>query len=576
VRALSYWLLLCTVLTPWAVAQAASPPAAGDTVILADPRDPYYSLAEEMAEREKVPLVRSLEEALDQEPTFLLWVVSPARLSDQVLIDYSRATRDRPSAISMGIISGATLADARDLWLRAHQVQGERVISVNAANPAGHIEAGIRTFGENGAVAQPLTKEALLYSLSQADYLTYTGHGGRSTLWLDDETALKGAELPSLPPAVITTGSCNTFRPWEEDSIALAVTDRGAAAYAGFAYSPNEGYLIGEFDGVPMRYTWPGFPIGHVVQVQNHGTLQGFAQFPYYFLLGDPRIALQAEASYRVVEDQVSGDMRVYSIAEAPAGLIPVRIPGGARYHFANVPGVGAAWEHDPFYNARLQMVNIEADKFLLVEHKGQELTVQLRSRPPWYWVPYDILTDALDTTLLFLTNGGGDVILLVAGVLAWVPVVWRQRRRKVPTRIIGVAALTGLGFAALHGVYALTHLSRLSITSKVVEFSPLSVVDTFLLVGSGAFLFLTSRSCWGRATAVLVPSLGALAPAIYILATIGVVDYLLVGPQLGVGLYNFSLVLQPLIALVLESILFGTLFCVLYSRFGIKEVVQT
>jgi hypothetical protein len=91
------------------------------------------------------------------------------------------------------------------------------------------------------------------------------------------------------------TASCNTVRLWNEDSIALRFVDQGAAANSGFVYSPNEGYLIGEFDGLSFRYTWPDFPIGHVIQAQNRSTLQGFAQFPYQHLLGGPQIALQTE-----------------------------------------------------------------------------------------------------------------------------------------------------------------------------------------------------------------------------------------------------------------------------------------
>jgi hypothetical protein len=99
----------------------------------------------------------------------------------------------------------------------------------------------------------------------------------------------------------VGTGSCQTLRPWKEGSIARSFIDRGAAAYSGFVFSPNGGYLVGEFDGLPYRYTWPDFPIGHAVQVQNRGTLQGFARFAYQFLLGDPRTALPPEPPYRTL-----------------------------------------------------------------------------------------------------------------------------------------------------------------------------------------------------------------------------------------------------------------------------------
>jgi len=272
-----------------------------DTLILADPTDPYYPLAGEIAGAESLPVVHTLDQVMSQQPAFLLWVVSPDHLSDQVMIEFGLAMRGRSRAISTGIISGTTLQDARALWQRSAEAKGEWVVAVNAANPSGNIQADIADLSGEGAVHHPLTKANLIQSLQRTDYLTFTGHGSGRYLRLDDDTTLRAGDLTALPPLVVATGSCNTFRPWEDNSIALAFARRGAAAYAGFAYSPNEGYLMGEFEGLPFRYTWPDFPIGHAVQAQNRGTLQGFASLPYYFLLGDPRTSLQDEAPYRLM-----------------------------------------------------------------------------------------------------------------------------------------------------------------------------------------------------------------------------------------------------------------------------------
>ncbi len=397
--------------------------------------------------------------------------------------------------------------------------------------------------------------------MQEADYVTFTGHGGTGYLVLDPDTKLRPGRIPPLPPAVIATGSCNTFRPWEDDSIALAFVDKGAAAYAGFAYSPNAGYLIGAYRGVPFRYTWPGYPIGHAVQVQNQGALQGFAQIPYYFLLGDPRIALQAAPPYQQVEAQTSAGALTISYAAAPAGVIPVRIPGGARFSFVEVSGAGAAWEREPFYNSRLQMTDIGGDKFVLFEHKGGDFELQLRTRPPWYWVPADILVDALDGTLLFLQEGGGDLLLLIAGLLASVPVAVLLLRKRAPGRWLVPACLTGLGFSVAHGLYALARLDRLTITSKTVTLHPLGFIATFLLASCGAYLYLSARSWRGRAVAILVASLGALAPLLLGLGILPLVNALVVKPRLGVGLWNYAPGWQGLVVLVFEWILFGLVF---------------
>jgi hypothetical protein len=549
--------------------------AQGTAVILADPADPYYALAEEMAQVEGLPLAHSLDEALGREPTTLLWVVSPDHLSDEAMIDYGLTMQGRSSAISTGIITGATLEDARALWQRAGQARGERAVIANAANPSGHIAAGITEWEGTTAEYQALTKPNLIESLQWADYLTFTGHGSSSYLRLDGDTTLRAADLPALPPLVVATGSCNTLRPWEKESIALAFVQQGAAAYAGFVYSPNSGYLMGAFDGLPFRYTWPDFPIGHAVQAQNRGTLQGFASLPYYHLLGDPRLALQAEAPYRLANVQAEDSNQTQHYTGAPAGVIPVRVPGGARYAFVEVPGVGMAWRGEPFYNARLQMVDIGEDKFLLLEHQGGDFSLHLRERLPWLRVVADVVLDALDGTLLYLPTNGGAIFVLVAGALALGVAALRMLRRRASPRALLPAALTGLAFGLLHALYALARLDQLSVTSKGVEFNVLASVATFVVVACGAFFFLHAASWRSGVVAVCLAAVGALGPAIFLLLFFGIVDEILMGNQLGAGLWNCRLGLQPLIAFALGAAILGPVFYLLRTCYKMKTLVK-
>ena len=562
----------------WLLLALSSPiaqlPGQDHTLILADPGDPYYVLAEEMAQRETLPIVHTLDEAMAQGPTFLLWVVSPGFLSDPIMIDFGLALRDRPSYVSVGIISGKTLEDARALWLRASEVKGERIYAANALNPAGNIEAEIIKFSQEGTSVRPLSPANLLESLKTADYWTFSGHGGSSYLRLDGDDKLQSGQVPPLPSTVIATSSCNTFRLWDDNSLPLDMVRQGAAAYAGFVFSPNSGYLIGAYGDVPFRYTWPEFPIGHAIQVQNRGTLQGFARLPYYWLLGDPRIALQAEAPYRLTETQSSNGSLMLFYTDAPAGIIPVRIPGGAKYRFVDIPGVSAAWDHDPFYNARLQMANIGDDKFILFEHRGGDFSLRLRSNPSWIWVIGDILADSLDTTYLLFYEHGSDIIMLVVAILL-LPIVWLVLRKKASSRTLVPALLTGLGFAAIHGLYAWARLERLTITSKIVGFRPLSPVSTFLLVGCGALLFLNARSWRGRVVAVLVATLSALLPAVLQLSLYFVASGLAPRVKLGFALWNASLGTQPLIVFGFECVLFGLVFAAL-AQFGKKETENT
>ena len=533
-------------------------------VVLSDPADPYYPLAQEIAGREELDIVHSLDDAFSREPSYLLWVVSPSRLSDAVMVELGQRLMGGSSPLAIGFISGSTLEAARALWLRASDVKGRSFAAAHARNESARLEAGIERVDPGGKGVQPLTTQNLLSALQEVDYLTFTGHGGKSYLRLDEETRIGRLDLPRLRPIVVGTASCSTFRLWEKDSIALAFVERGAAAYAGFVYSPNEGYLMGEFDGLPFRYTWPNFPIGRVVQVQSRGALQGYAAFPYYHLLGDPRLAFQPEAPYRLVQDRVEGGRRYLAYEGAPAGVIPIRIADGASYEFVEVVGSAVASDSDPFYNSRLQMLNAGGDKYLLYEHRGGDFSLVLQPATPALWSAADALTDGLDHTLIYGPQTGGDLISLAVAVPALLAAAWLGWRRRLPLRAVWGAVACGAVFAAMQAGYGLARAGEVTVTSKLVALTPLSVLDAFLLAACGAFLFVAVQSRPAGALAVLLAALPSLSMALFGLGMIGTVNLIFVRPQLGVDLYNYSLTKLALVCLAFHLVLIGTVFVLL------------
>ena len=533
-----------------------------ELVVLTDRDDPYYPLAEEIAKAEKAPVATSLKQALLCQPIFLLWVVSPDSLSDEAMIEFGLAMKDRSSAVSSGIITASTIEQARALWENGKQVEGYSFIAINAPNPAAHIYQGqIKHFEGDQVIEQALTKASFSSALQSANYVTFTGHGGNSYLRLDENTKVLPSDVPPLDALLISTGSCQTFRLWNEDSIARRFADQGAAAYSGFVFSPNEGYLIGEFDGLPFQYTWPDFPIGHVIQAQNHGTLQGFARLPYQHLLGDPRIALQTEPPYQLADDRMEGDRRVLRFQEAPAGVVPIQVEGGAAYHFVQAQGITKAAEKDLFYNSHLQMVNIQQDKFILLVHDGGDLTLYLHSNAPWYWIIGDLLLDSLDHTLIFGQQSSGDLLALGFSV---VPILWvgRQllkKRLSYPKILLAIAI--GFGASVLQGAYVLARLDQITITSKTVVFSPLSILSVFLLSTCGAIIFFHARSWLGRVLGLLVATFISWSVLTFGLLMIAAINLLGFIPEYGTALYNYSLGLLPVSAFLFTFILYGLVF---------------
>lgn len=535
-------------------------------VVLAQPDDPYYSLAEEIAAAENAPLAGTLAEALACEPEFLLWVVAPGSLSDAVMVEFGQAMKAHPTAVSTGIISGSTLDQARQLWERRTQVRGQNLFAANAPNPSAHIAAGrITDFSGEQPARQPLTLSTFRTTLHTADYLTFTGHGSSGYIRLDEDTKLTSAEVPPLDGVVVSTGSCQTFRLWDNNSIARRFADQGAAAYSGFVYSPNEGYLIGEFDGLPFRYTWPDFPIGHVIQVQNQGTLQGFAFIPYQYLLGDPRIALQTEPPYRLVEDRRQGQERILRFQDAPAGVIPLRVVDGAAYRFVRVAGLTAAAARDPFYNSKLQMVDLQNDKLILLVHPGGELVLQMRRQAPWYWFPSDILFDSLDHAVIYAQQTGGDILALGFAILPILWGGWRVFKKRFEWSMLRPALAVATGATLLQGIYVLLRLDQVTITSKMVAFSPLSLLATFVLAACGVLFYGHARGWVGKVSALLVMTFAFWAPVGFGLLMLAAFNLFTFIPKFGAPLYNYSLALLPAGAFVftflLSALVLGTIF---------------
>ncbi|HSK88203.1 MAG TPA: hypothetical protein VK880_07605, partial [Anaerolineales bacterium] len=157
-----------------------------ELVILADSSDPYHPLAEEIAAEENAPMVHTLSDALACQPVYLLWVVTPAHLSDAVMVEFGLALKEYPSIISSGIITGSTIERARGLWEQRTRIRSKSFYAVNAANPAAHIEEGrIIAADAEGITVLPLTINNFENVLSVADYLTFTGHGSGKYLRLD-------------------------------------------------------------------------------------------------------------------------------------------------------------------------------------------------------------------------------------------------------------------------------------------------------------------------------------------------------------------------------------------------------
>jgi hypothetical protein len=538
-------------------------PQAGtvDTAVLADPQDPYYPLAVEMAQAENAFLAHSPAEALKREPASLLWVVSPMSLNDRVLANFGISLRQSAHYVSVGLITGGTMEKARALWLRKKPAGGPLVAVVVRENK-------IEIAGGGPTRQKTLSKENFLSAMQHAGYLDFAGHGAKGFWGISEDTQLTARDIPLLPALFANADACQTLRVWGEGSIALAFVDSGAAGYAGFVHSPY-GYLFGEPKDFPMRYTWPDFPIGHAIQIQNSGLLKGFHDWPFYFLLGDPRLSFQQKQPYEIASDEINGSARVLTLKNTPAGVIPVKITGGRSYSFVEVERVGKAWERELVYNAAIQMVNIKNDKFLLIAQRGGDFTIRLWEKAPFYWPITSSLQMAMDhATVIYHSEGNmaAGNILTVILLLAIAIIIWRK---KIPltARYIWASLAVGLLFALARGGYAWLrqeelvqlYAQYLRTVDNGYDINWLFIVTSFLVAAAGAFMWLNVKKWPAKAAILLVITTPGWLISLFCLAVISFVN-ILANQRWGFSIYGYGQTLLFAAAFLAESALAGFL----------------
>ncbi len=490
---------------------------AAHLTVVCHPTDSLRPLADEIAREEATTVVGSWS---DVRTEYLIWVVEPGRLSDQVLASFARDWRDRFPETAVGLIIGRTPDQAKALWCRARQVRPKSSFAFDAT--------------------ASFSKQQFVEAIKTAGYVTFAGHGGQTYLELGANTVLRSTELPPVPNLVFGTASCNVFRPWVSDSIALAFVENGAAAFAGFAYSPEAGFLIGGSEGLPFRYTYPEFPIGRVVQLQNHGAMQAFAALPIYFLLGDPRISFAAETPYRIVADETRGDSRQITLTHAPRGFLPVCIRGGAAYRLIEGSGTAAARDHG-FYNSRLQAVDSGSDKFVLVDHTEGPLTFELQRVVPWWWPVKTRFVEALDNALVFFGSSSETcAVVLVVGLITAIAAFCRRVTKRVTVQ----AAAAGALLALLHLGWVLTRLDHTTVISKSVSFNPLAIICTLVLTSGAAALYLLAAGRTGQIIALLLATFPAWFPAVLHFGfTLGT-NVTVFRPHVGASVYSHRMAL--------------------------------
>ncbi len=462
-----------------------------ETVVVCSLADPYHPLAEKIARADGLEIAEDFLVAMKLQPKFIILVASPENISAELLLNIGRALQSSGTYPALGIITGSTMEKAEQLWAR-HDLarQGRNYVG-------GDIEVTQRVNGptiydiSSGAPKEDieLNKDNLIEVLKKADYFYWSRHvGGRTWFWnseskdFDESDELHAEDIPPLGPVVIYTPSCNSLRPWLEDSIALGFIDQGAAAYLGDVNSPFTNAFIKRGLAAPGISSWEEFPLGLVAQVHSKMMTRALFTQPQFFMLGDPRIYLMKEPPYQVISDAVTENgKRVIVGGSDFSGVLAVKIEDGARYDFLEVKDVTAASEHDLFFNSKLQTMNLGADKYVLLLHPGGPFEIELSQNAPFGWVIGDAFTDMLDYSWVVLRLDEKIIfsryLYLIPAALLAVMLAYRVFRQKRSLMDYRGAFLCGLSIALIRMVYGLLRADAYTVSANFIDYYTVDLI---------------------------------------------------------------------------------------------------
>jgi hypothetical protein len=474
-----------------------------EVIILSDSIDAYFPLAVEISQKENLKIIQNIEDVQNHRPDYILWIISPANLTENRLVKCAQAQTENFN-VPIGIISGKTIEDAKYLWDNK-DYKPEGVFSIfNGTNKSNLVKAKILKLNNEYTDTLILNKANLKESLLNSAYIQISLHGAPRS-WFDEHSkfSFEYNLLPDLQKSVIQSHTCNNFRPWIENSIALECINKGAIAFSGFIYSPISGTKIGEYDGLNFQYTWDDFTIGTVVQIQNNAANRTYAKFPHYFMLGDPRVSFNSKPPYSIIQDSVIGDKRIIKLSDAMIGFLPVKITNGSDYRFLKISNGISHSDNKIFFNNHIESLNLNDDKYILFENNNDIVTIEMKKYVPIIWKIKDTICGFIDSSIV--SHQYGDINIII-GLIFFIVLFVKLLRRKIVKTSLLKGFILSLLFAFLIGAVYFFRWSNISTTSKLIELNYVSFGFDWFLLFAGVTIYFNSKSTRGKILALLIP----------------------------------------------------------------------
>lgn len=264
-------------------------------------------------------------------------------------------------------------------------------------------------------------------------------------------------------------------------------------------------------------------------------------------MLGDPRIYCRSEAPYEIVSNETSGNTRTIRLCNVESGLIPVFIEDGAGYEFVSIQGLTSSGMDSDYFNSRLQMIDINADKYIVIDTGSDTVTIELRKEAPFLQTAFNNITGFLDSG--FTQNQGSGQPLLLALPLLILFVIGLIRKRYTGAQLIA-ALIFGAAAALITLFYVLIRAGHVTVTNIPVKVNLFFILGIFICTGYGELLYNRAKKRKGRIFAVLAANLNTLV-SFLIVAVALLIMQLVVGETFSISKpgYPWLFTLKELIA---------------------------
>jgi hypothetical protein len=223
--------------------------------------------------------------------------------------------------------------------------------------------------------------------------------------------------------------------------------------------------------------------------------------------------------------------------------------------------GLARVWRRDPFYNARVQVLDVGADRYLLLQHPGGPITIRLSDQRPLVATVAATVLKGADLCLIVYPRADRPTCIVLVGV-GLIGLAWAIVRRRVERRVFATAVVLGGAVAAGQFAYATLRIPGIEAVSSAG--APPHVwmfAATSFLTAWGSLRFIEAKTWRGRTVALAIGGmLNGWGPVIVWLGWPLVFNRLVVA-RIGSPLYNYRPGLLTLIGAVVFTLLLVVAF---------------